>query len=296
MQLEAVYATAPVALCLVDRDGRYVLVNDALARMFGLAPRDLIGRQVAEFDLQAHLNCQRDFRAFDAGEMVPEHELALGGRVYTVTTRPFRHGGAVAGLTTALTDITDRKRLELRLAEANRRLRTFARRDALTGLGNRAMFAAAFALAFRRTRRSGAPLSLLMFDVDHFKAFNDRYGHPAGDDCLRRIAHAAKAALLRPDDILCRYGGEEFVAVLPGSDAEAAMTVAERLRAAVAALAIPHAEGVDGTVSVSGGTATHRPADGGDGASAVRADLLAAADAALYDAKGSGRNRFCAAP
>lgn len=283
-----------MALCLVDREGRYMLVNDALAGLFGLTPADVIGRMVSEFDFQAFLNGLRDLRAFDAGETVPEHELRLGDRVYSVTSRPFRQGRAVAGISIALADVTERKRLEVRLAEANRRLRTFARRDSLTGLGNREMFAAAFAQAFRRARRSGAPLSLAMLDVDHFKAFNDRYGHPAGDDCLRRVAGAAAAALQRPDDILCRYGGEEFVALLPETDAAAALTVAERLRAAVAATAIPHAASATGHVTLSGGTATLLSAEMGP--AAARADLLAAADGALYDAKESGRDRICGAP
>ena len=159
--------------------------------------------------------------------------------------------------------------------------------DGLTGVANRRRFDEVLEQEWRRARREGHPLSLLMFDVDHFKQFNDRYGHLDGDDCLRRVAQAIDASGSRPGDLAARYGGEEFVFLLPNSDAAGALAVAERCRGAVEALGIPHqGSGAAPVVTVSIGVATHRPDD-----DALVSALLEAADDALYRAKRGGRNR-----
>jgi diguanylate cyclase (GGDEF)-like protein len=129
-------------------------------------------------------------------------------------------------------------------------------------------------------------------DVDSFKAFNDNYGHQAGDDCLCRVAEVLDAGLLRSGEVLARYGGEEFVALLPATDRDAAAHTAERLRLRVAEAAIPHGFSSAGTtVSLSAGVAAVIPSAGG-----APEKLLAAADAALYAAKRAGRNRVSVAP
>jgi len=138
-------------------------------------------------------------------------------------------------------------------------------------------------------RASAVQLALVMFDVDHFKAYNDTYGHQQGDACLRNVALAVAGATLRAGDLVARYGGEEFVLVLPGTTLEGAAIVAERVRAAVENLALPH-RGGDGVVTASVGVACCVP---GEGASSEA--LLAAADSALYRAKRAGRNRVAVA-
>ena len=185
-------------------------------------------------------------------------------------------------------------------AEIEDRLRRLAGIDGLTGLPNRRMFDETYEREWRRSSRDGALLSLLLLDVDHFKLFNDRYGHLAGDDCLRTIG-AAAAAACRSGDLLARFGGEEFVILLPGANPAEAAAVAERVRASVAALRLEHAGNLacGGRVTVSLGQATTRPRLEDDQAGKgprrpaldPKAKLLADADAALYAAKARGRNQ-----
>lgn len=167
---------------------------------------------------------------------------------------------------------------------ATAQLRELSLRDGLTGIGNRRSFDARLAAEVRRAARNGTSVSLLLADVDLFKAYNDRFGHPAGDDCLRAIAGALVAAARRPGDQAFRYGGEEFAVLLPDSDEAAALAVADRMQAMVRALNIPHATGY-GIVTISLGVATRRAGPG------TAAELLTSADSALYSAKAAGRDR-----
>ena len=183
-----------------------------------------------------------------------------------------------------------------RLHAARSELEKLSTEDSLTGLDNRRRFdralreargqAASLSGPARREPDDGLPLALAMIDVDHFKCFNDRFGHPAGDDCLRRVARALRGAHLRPGDVVARYGGEEFAVVLPRCSAEGAMAVAERIRRAVEAERIPGAMPGAPWVTVSIGVcvAPHA-ADFSD------EDLVRCADGALYAAKQSGRNQ-----
>lgn len=165
-------------------------------------------------------------------------------------------------------------------------------RDGLTDIPNRRSFNDRFAEEWARGTRKQEPLSLAMMDIDHFKRFNDRFGHGAGDECLRRVARALAGVLARPADFVARYGGEEFVVLLPDTQPPGALTVAGQLRQAVEDLAIPHADGTSfPVVTLSIGLATRGV---GDAISAEQ--LLKAADQALYAAKAGGRNRVCTAP
>jgi diguanylate cyclase (GGDEF)-like protein len=159
--------------------------------------------------------------------------------------------------------------------------------DGLTGIPNRRSFDAALRREWARMARAGQPLSVILLDVDHFKQFNDTYGHSDGDDCLKRVANALHACIKRPSDLAARYGGEEFVVLLPETDLDGAMIKAEALRAAVAALRIPHKNSSAADhVTVSLGVAHAAPSDGGD-----QQMLVEAADKQLYAAKKEGRNR-----
>jgi len=169
------------------------------------------------------------------------------------------------------------------LVEAREALRVQAIRDALTGLFNRRYLEEALARELRRAERGGSALALLMLDLDHFKRFNDARGHPAGDDLLKRLG-ALIDARTRREDVACRYGGEEFVLILPGASVETARRRAEELRQAVFDSNAERASQPLGAVSVSVGVACF-PEHG-----STPASLLAAADHALYVAKASGRN------
>jgi diguanylate cyclase (GGDEF)-like protein len=171
------------------------------------------------------------------------------------------------------------------LIEENRQLETLAQLDGLTGVANRRSFDAQLRGEWSTSAESGHPLSLLMIDVDHFKRFNDRYGHPAGDACLKAIAACLSRGELRRNDFIARYGGEEFAVVLPSLSSAAAMEIAERLRLAVFALALENNQSPLGRITISVGVAGLV----GDGTKDAGA-LLEAADAALYNAKRRGRN------
>jgi diguanylate cyclase (GGDEF)-like protein len=174
------------------------------------------------------------------------------------------------------------------LERANRQLDQLSRQDDLTGIANRRHFEEAYDIEWRKARRLGIPLSLLMIDIDFFKPFNDTYGHHAGDECLKSVAAVLAGALHRAGDLVARYGGEEFVAVLAGQETAAAACMAEGLREKIEAMAIPTvASEVAKVVTVSIGVAAAKPGEAG-----APAALLIAADKALYQAKRSGRNRI----
>jgi diguanylate cyclase (GGDEF)-like protein len=169
-------------------------------------------------------------------------------------------------------------------------LESLARTDALTGLANRRALDEYLADAWPRALRESSPLGLLLVDIDHFKAFNDTYGHQAGDACLRQVAEAVHLCARRHGDMAARYGGEELALVLPGCDPDALRSLAEAVCRAVRALDIPHAESYTAQmVTVSVGAASLWP--GRLGQDEGPASLVALADLALYDAKAGGRNR-----
>ena len=174
------------------------------------------------------------------------------------------------------------------LETANQQLERLSWLDGLTDIANRRQFDATLDLEWRRCLRHNLPISLIMSDVDHFKRYNDHLGHQAGDDCLRRVARAHASMMARPGDLAARYGGEEFAIILSGTDLKGAEAVAQRLRAGVEELKIPHpASSVGPYVTISAGVATLLPSAGD-----VPADLIAAADRSLYQAKQTGRNRI----
>ena len=175
-----------------------------------------------------------------------------------------------------------------RAIKANRFLKSQAMQDGLTGLGNRRIFEETIQSEFRRAARSREPVSVVLIDIDHFKDYNDCYGHLRGDECLRSIAHAIRGCIRRAGDIIARYGGEEIIVVLPGLGTASAFALARAMKRAVHDLALPHVRSVHSIVTFSAGVATHVP-----GRSAGSWQMLVeAADAALYEAKAKGRDRI----
>ncbi len=170
--------------------------------------------------------------------------------------------------------------------EANRQLQYLTAIDGLTLIANRRTLDSTLATEWVRAQRKQQSLSLLMIDVDHFKRFNDTFGHPAGDSCLRHIAETLRSHVRRPGDLAARYGGEEFAVVLSGTDTHDALLIAENIRMEILSLSIPHPESTHGHVTVSIGCATLIPDR--DNSPAL---LYERADQALYRSKRSGRNR-----
>jgi diguanylate cyclase (GGDEF)-like protein len=214
---------------------------------------------------------------FISGLDRPEDEasgLKMGASDYI--TKPFNQ-----------TVVMARVALHLQVVRQRRMLERLANIDGLTELANRRRFDEVYELEWQRARRTGRPLSLALLDIDAFKQYNDRYGHPAGDRALRAVARLAAGAMRRPADLAARYGGEELVLLLPETGAHEAQQVVAQLREAVAGLTIAHeASTVAKVLTASVGGATLAPS-GAEGA----AELFEAADAQLYRAKQAGRNR-----
>lgn len=286
---------------LSDLDGVRMYVSPAATRVFGWTPEQLVGQSAVEL---AH----PDDRHLLADSVA---ELAAGATASAATYRMRRPDGtwlwvegraranlgpdgSNIGYVATLRDATERQLAQEQLRAAFAQMAQLAATDSLTGLANRRRLDDLLRAEWRRAAREEVPLSLALLDADRFKLFNDRYGHPEGDECLRGIARALQAAARRPADLPARHGGEEFVMLLPATDAEGAARVGERIRALVEADGRIHeANPPGGVVTVSVGVATAYPwAKGGiDSPDA----LLSAADSALYDAKAAGRNRVSVA-
>ncbi|MFL0196246.1 diguanylate cyclase [Clostridium sp. WILCCON 0269] len=186
------------------------------------------------------------------------------------------------------------KLLELKIQELlelradNHKLETLSIRDGLTGIPNRRHFDEHLGASVRNSLRSGKPLSLIMADIDYFKLYNDNYGHLAGDDCLVKVARIIESNARRPLDLVARYGGEEFAVILPETDKNGAIIVAEEIRKNIRQLALPHEYSkVSPFITLSMGIATIIPNLGG---ACTAEELIDRADKALYRAKASGRN------
>ncbi|MCY7385235.1 MAG: diguanylate cyclase [Microcoleus sp. CAN_BIN18] len=183
----------------------------------------------------------------------------------------------------------EQSQLYRQLAIANQKLQELATTDGLTGIANRRQFDRVLMLEWRRLAREELPLSLIMFDIDFFKPYNDFYGHLGGDDCLRQVARAIASSTNRAGDLPARYGGEEFAVILPNTSAEGANVVARKICDRIASLKLPHARSSIGSyVTLSCGIATAVPS--GEESPDT---LIRSADSALYQAKNEGKNRIC---
>lgn len=251
-------------------------------------PPDLILLDIQMSDLDGHEVCRR-LRANPLTSKIPiifvtarsrasdeEYGLNLGAVDYI--TKPFSAAIVRARVAT-----------HLRLKRQIDLLEQYALLDGLTAIPNRRHLDELLTQEIRRCLRDQVPLSVIMIDIDDFKRFNDRYGHGAGDRCLQKVANALHGSLSRPGDRICRYGGEEFVGLLPDTHGEGARMVAESLRAAVAALSIRHETSrAASVVTISLGIGTLDP---GESDHPSGRKLLERADQALFAAKRAGRNR-----
>ncbi|MYN03871.1 diguanylate cyclase [Pseudoduganella sp. DS3] len=233
------------------------------------------------FAVCAHIMADPDLRhcpvIFVTASAASDSEIAcLDAGAVDFITKPLN--GAV---------VQARVRTHLRLQAALASLETLASKDGLTGLYNRRAFDEQFAVELARHRRQQSPLGLALVDVDHFKLYNDHYGHQLGDECLRRVAQALADCARRPGELVARYGGEEFVVLLPNTTAEEVQRYGEWICQHVRDLQLPHgASLVAHHVTISAGLAAAIPR-----LETTPGQMLAATDAALYEAKRAGRNR-----
>ena len=282
--------TATDMIARFDLSFRHTYVSPACQDVLGLPADGLAGRALSDLVLP------EDRAEVESSLVLP----LIGGRAAAqVTYRVLRPDGRTtwvessgrkladgSGYVLVSRDVSARKALEAQLEDANRQLRILVRQDGLTGLGNRRHFDDTLGTEYRRAMRVGSPLALIMVDVDRFKAFNDLYGHPAGDACLQAVAAALASALRRPADLAARYGGEEFAVLLPSTDEAGAVACAARIQDAVREASVAHAGSEFGVVTLSLGITVLQPGAGGNGPAA----LVESADAALYAAKRAGRN------
>jgi diguanylate cyclase (GGDEF)-like protein/PAS domain S-box-containing protein len=198
-----------------------------------------------------------------------------------------RKNGVTTELVGFMFDISERKKMEEELLALNRKLEVLTLQDGLTGVANRRLFDQTLKAEWFRSMRDSQPLSLIVFDIDHFKQYNDFYGHLMGDECLIRVAQALNKIPLRTTDLFARYGGEEFVLLLPKANIESAVEIAEKCRCLVQDLAISHEKSSTSNVlTISVGVASIIPS-----ADSEPASLFAVTDRMLYQAKEYGRNR-----
>ena len=283
----------------LDHDFALVLLDVQMPEMDGYEVAELMRgnkktKHIPIIFISADFQCESQvFKGYESGAVdylfKPLDERVFKSKV-GVFIELFRQRDALRQKTLEL----DRKLVELeevqqQLEETNECLRLLSTTDGLTGLLNKRQFDTIFAEEWMRSMRSKIPISLLIIDIDYFKAFNDTYGHAAGDDCLKKVAFAIAEAARRYADKVFRVGGEEFSLLLPDTEAEGSQYVAERLREAVSVLNIPHQGSCAADhITISVGVATLVPENGDD-----QRALIEAADVGLYRAKEKGRNGWC---
>lgn len=278
-------STADTLIIALDTAFRVKYINAMAEQAFNVSARQAHGRRIAELvDSVRREHFEQAMRAVTPGQ---GHRFEFTYNVndephyFEATLAEILHHHQLAGFLLVAHDATDRKQLE-------ETLRDLSYQDGLTHIANRRRFDEKLDQEWRRAARERQPLTLIMADIDFFKNYNDLYGHPAGDDCLRKIAKVLQDATTRPGDLAARYGGEEFAAILPNTSLLGAEKVAEQIRAQVEALELPHANSsVSPWVTISLGIATRVPPSNSD----EHAVLLEGADRALYKAKQQGRNR-----
>ncbi|MBY0557578.1 MAG: sensor domain-containing diguanylate cyclase [Burkholderiaceae bacterium] len=303
--LKSVLSAISMGAIVLDHEQRIVLWNVWMRRYSGLSEKQVLGEdffacfpELAEgrVAMAIHQALANNFPSL-LSQSLNKAPFALFASAaaaerqeriqQAIEIAPIAVEGAERHCLIQISDVSIAVAREKLLREQALVLRSQTFSDSLTGVANRRHFDVAIDREHRRARRNGQPLSLLMIDIDHFKPYNDHYGHQKGDQCLIRAASAMAAVLKRPCDLMARYGGEEFGIILPDTDLVQAQRIAEAIRASVLALQIPHAQHSSAQqVTVSIGIAT------------LHADLqhdietlIGAADRALYQAKHGGRNR-----
>lgn len=282
-----------MAVCVIHGDQRIGMANPAACGIFGLST--LVGCRADEVLPGSGAVIGECLDQAERGEIPVDRQFCVGNRHFLATFLP---GNLVEGrsrdLVVMALEITRQVQVEHILRQSRRRLMAKARCDHLTGLLNRRGLDLVLGREVRRSTRMRRPLSLLAVDIDWFKAYNDTLGHPQGDACLRAVAQALTACIRRGGDVACRYGGEEFVLILPETNARGAAVVAANCQQAIANLQLAHPGSPLGRISASIGIAEMGmdPPPGWPPVSPGEAarTLLARADGALYQAKHEGRN------
>jgi diguanylate cyclase (GGDEF)-like protein/PAS domain S-box-containing protein len=283
------------AIILADLSGHRSYVSTA-GEHLGWKPEDLLTQGGVEMihpdDQQRAQMIVRELNSGSEGAMIECRVRKPDGEYIWVeaSLRLVRDAetGQPSGILNVVRDVSERKQAEKKLQEAYDAVEALAITDALTGLANRRRFDQYLSTEWRRSQRDRQPLSLIMIDADKFKVYNDTYGHQRGDNCLKQIAEACMDVVSRPGDLIARFGGEEFVVILPNTERDGALHIANEICEALRSRRLPHSGNAPGIVTISAGCATTIPKFG-----MHAPDLIELADKALYKAKFDGRNQVC---
>jgi diguanylate cyclase (GGDEF)-like protein/PAS domain S-box-containing protein len=285
-------------IILADFDGHRSFVSAAAVQWNMWTPQEILGHASLELvhpeDKLKIVPILQRMRQGGEGALIECRLRKRGGTYLWVEAnlRPVRDpkSGLPIGVLNMVRNVDERKAAEQELRNAYRALEALAVTDSLTHLANRRRFDQYLTSEWRRAMREHLPLSMLLIDVDWFKSYNDTYGHLRGDSCLNQVAEAAQDTVTRPADLVARFGGEEFAVILPETDAEGALVVAQQIRRALSRRSLEHRGSPFGFLTVSIGCATVIPALG-----QTSVTLIQQADDAMYAAKGNGRNQVCSA-
>jgi len=294
-----IFNTSADAMWVIGTDFKIKRTNKRLQQLTNQKEKELAGRLC--HDIFSHPLCQNNqcpLKCIREGAKVIEYDFEHQFNQdeplsYILTATPMRGlDQELIGIVADFKDISDRKKAEEALQQANMELQRLASIDGLTQIANRRRFDEVLKLEWRRLQREKLPLSLIMIDIDYFKIYNDTYGHQQGDNCLQSVARSISQQSKRPADLVARYGGEEFVVILPNTDIEGATHLAEQIRKQVQLLNMPHKNSpVMPIVTISLGVSTIVPVP-----DYSPEQLLAGADQGLYQAKETGRNRVQSCP
>ncbi|MCP3871669.1 MAG: diguanylate cyclase [Desulfobacteraceae bacterium] len=294
--LKDISGFAPIGIYGVDMTGKIVSANPEYAWMMGYESSESIVDQITDFAEQSFYDQEKAEEfifAIHEAEVVTRFRCQLKRKdntyfwalCYAKATHD--ESGRRDGFNGFTIDITDTVRAENELKKVNKKLKMLSVKDGLTQIPNRRKFDEYLKSEWENHYREKTPISLILSDIDFFKLYNDKYGHQGGDDCLIKVAQAIKGCPHRASDLTARYGGEEFAVILPCTDSDGAMVVAEKVRTHVKNLEILHEESkVNDHVTLSLGVATMIP-----GEDNTLENLIGLADKALYEAKENGRNQ-----
>lgn len=298
-RMSALVSSLNSGILALDENRTIIHVNNEFCRMFrlnengeqlhGTNGHDLFQKNAPLFkDPDIFLQTIRTL--YTAHNMSLNQEVQLtNGQIFEFDYLPIYVGQHDSGHLWHYRNVTEAKEKERLLIESNVILQNLSSIDGLTGIANRRSFDSRITDEWKRAlRQNGETLSLIMLDIDHFKLYNDTYGHQEGDNCLKQIAAAIQACCIRPGDLAARYGGEEFAVILPATSEAGALSVAERIKTAIEHLEIPHTNShISPHVTVSIGIGTGTP-----NAAFSVTTLIEHADQALYQAKSHGRNQI----
>lgn len=294
VRFQRIVETAIEGILVFDQHYRITFANKNMAKMLGYTAEEIIGKPYISLFPESQLDVyytQEALRKKGEDSVYECRLLGKDGRShwFLVSARAILDdAGQFEGSFAMLTDINERKEMELLLEETNRRLTELSNTDSLTGIANRRNFDDTLQREYSRLTRSKSKLSVILLDVDHFKEYNDCYGHVMGDECLRKIGRVLEQCINRAVDLAARYGGEEFACILPDTDITAAVKIAENIRQNIEDLKIEHIKStVSRFVTASLGVTTV------EYASHISPEkIIAMADKLLYQAKVSGRNQI----